>query len=153
MFRFLVILGFCLVLSGCAALAPLSLLNHPPADSPPAQVNEQTRVDLAKDNFTLVKTNVWGRSKGFSLLGFVTIYPPTLTKAMQRMYGSAGMQTGQAQSVAHLIIEQTSSYWILFAIPKIDVRADIIEFSPEVKSVEGERREQVSGERREAGGE
>ncbi len=61
-------------------------------------------------------------------------YPATLSKAMQRMYAAAQMQPGQPQSIAHLVVEQTSSYYILFGIPKVEVRADIVEFKS------GERR-------------
>ncbi len=122
-------LPLCFLVTGCAALTPVtSLLTTLPGGAPPLQVHEETRVDLAGNNFDLVKTNVWGQSKGFSLLGLITIVPPTLTKAMQRMYAAAQMSPGRAQSIAHLVIEQTSSYYILFGIPKIDVRADIVEF-------------------------
>lgn len=122
------------MLTGCAAVAPLtSLVSSPSGSSPPLQVHEQTTVKLAEDNFQLVRTNVMGRSKGFSLLGFITIVPPTLTKAMNRLYANAEMQTGRPQTVAHLVIEQTSSYFILFGIPEIDVRADVVQFEPEVR--------------------
>lgn len=119
------------VFTGCAALAPFgSLLSAPAGGAPPLQVHEQTTVKLAQDDFVLVRTNVVGESKGFSLLGFITIYPATLTKAMDRMYNAARMSLGQPQSVAHLIVEQSSSYYILFGIPKVEVRADVVEFRP-----------------------
>ena len=123
----------CLLLTGCAALAPFgSLLSGPSGGPPPLQVHEQTSVELKEGNFALIKTNVMGQSKGFSLLGFITIYPATLTKAMSRLYAAAQMSQGDPQTVAHLIIEQTSSYYILFGIPRVDVRADIVEFKPEL---------------------
>jgi hypothetical protein len=122
--------SMCLLLSGCAAIAPLSSLVSAPTGPPPVQVNERTSVELASDNFILVRTNVVGRSRGFALLGLLTIYPATLTKAMNRLYGSAGMQPGRSQSVAHLVIEKTSSYYLLFGIPEVDVRADVVEFAP-----------------------
>ncbi len=135
MYRGLILVLLALLMSGCAALAPVSaLIGSPHGSAPPLQVHEETKVDLARGNFALLKTNVWGQSKGFSLLGFITIYPPTLVKAMNRMYAAARMQPGQPQTVAHLIIEQTSSYYILFGIPKIEVRADIVEFNPELKN-------------------
>ena len=139
MIRILLLLVLGSFMSGCAALAPLSAISHPPGAAPAVQVHEQTSVNLARNNFTLVKTNVWGQSRGFSLLGFITIYPATLTKAMDRMYGAAAMQPGKPQTVAHLVVEQSSSYWILFAIPKIEARADIVEFNPEVKRAEIEK--------------
>ena len=146
MIRVFMVLVMGLFLSGCAAIAPLALLSHPSGGAPPVQVHEETRVSLARDNFTLVKTNVWGQSRGFSLLGFITIYPATLNKAMKRMYGAAEMQPGQPQTMAHLIIEQSSSYLILFAIPKIEVRADVVEFNPQVRWAESEKQGQNPGE-------
>lgn len=126
-----------LLAGGCAALAPVSaLIDGPHGSEPGLEVHEQTSVDLAHNNFSVIRTNVVGRSRGFSLLGFITIYPATLTKAMSRMYAAAHMLPGQPQSTAHLLIEHSSSYFILFGIPKVEVRADIVEFRPEVKSPE-----------------
>lgn len=137
----LITLFAALLMSGCAALAPMSSLITPlTSGAPPLQVHEQTSVKLAEGDFVLIKTNVWGRSKGFSLLGLITIYPATLTKAMTRMYAAAQMRPGRPQTIAHLIIEQTSSYYVLFGIPKVDARADIVEFNPEVKPDEAQRR-------------
>jgi hypothetical protein len=125
----------CSLLTGCAAIAPISsLISSPSSGTPPLQVHEQTSVKLARDNFVLVRTNVVGRSRGFSLLGLITIYPATLSKAMNRLYAAAQMREGHPQTVAHLVIEQTSSYWILFGIPEVDARADIVEFIPSVKT-------------------
>ncbi len=118
-----------LLLAGCAAVAPMtaaagSLLNP----SPPGQVTDLTSIRLDQDNFEVVRTNVVGRSKGFSLLGLITIWPATLTKATQQLYANAQLDLGRAQTPAHLIVERSSSYWILFGIPRVDVSADIIEF-------------------------
>ena len=126
-------IGFvaCLLLNGCTSIVPLSsLLSSPSKGTPPLQVHEQTSVELAEANFHLVRTNVVGQSKGFSLLGIVTIYPATLTKAMGRLYGNAQMNEGTPQTVCHLVIEQSSTYWILFGIPQVTVRADIVQFNP-----------------------
>jgi len=132
--RLPVFLLACALLTGCAAVAPLSsLISSPSSSPPPLQVHEETSVKLARNNFVLVRTNVLGRSRGFSLLGLVTIYPATLNKAMNRLYSSAQMHEGRPQTVANLVIEQTSSYWILFGIPEVDARADIIEFQPELR--------------------
>ncbi len=131
---FLTLLLVSLSVSGCAALAPVSsLLGGSHGAAPGLEVHEQTSVKLAQDNFELVRTNVVGQSKGFSLLGFITIYPATLTKAVSRMYAAAEMRPGRPQTVANLIVEHSSSYWILFGIPKVEVRADIVQFVPEIK--------------------
>jgi hypothetical protein len=118
--------------SGCAALVPLSsLISMPSAGAPPLQVHQQSSVELAKNNFVIVRTNVVGRSRGFSLLGIIIIHPATLTKAMNRMYDAAGMRTGSPQAVANLVVENSNSYYILFGIPEVDARADIVEFRSE----------------------
>jgi hypothetical protein len=139
MFRNLIILAGCLLMSGCAGLVPagsvISPLLGPP---PPLQVTEQTTVKLARDNFMLVKTNVLGRSKGFSLLGLITICPATMTTALNRMYAAAQMRPGEPQTAAHLTVERSSSYWVLFGIPKVEVRADIVQFVPKAKTSERE---------------
>lgn len=125
-------------MSGCTALAPVgpvtgSLLSG----APPQLVHQQTSVNLTQDNFVLVKTNVFGVSKGFSLLGFITICPATLSRAMDRMYASAQMRPGEPQAVANLVVERSGSFWILFGIPKVEVHADIVEFRPPVAASEG----------------
>ncbi len=126
-----------MLLTGCASVAPLSSLLGAPTGPPPLQVHEQTSVELDEGNFSLVKTNVLGKSNGFSLLGFITIYPATLTKALGRLYSHAQMREGQPQTISHLVIEQTSSYWILFGIPQVIVRADIVQFNHEAEARAG----------------
>jgi hypothetical protein len=137
MVRGLILLVGCLLISGCAALAPAGSSVSPLlGPSPPMQITQQTSVKLARDNFVLVKTNVLGRSKGFSLLGLITICPATMTEAMTRMYAAAQMRPGKPQTVAHLTVERSSSYWVLFGIPNVDVRADIVQFIPKAKTSE-----------------
>jgi Family of unknown function (DUF6567) len=137
MCRIVILFVLGLLMSGCAALTPVnSSFGSLLGGHPPTEVHEQTSVNLAQGNFVLVKTNVVGRSKGFSLLGFITIYPATLTTAMSRMYAAAQMHPGEPQSVANLIVEHSGSFWILFGIPKVEVHADIVEFRPVVATSE-----------------
>ena len=140
MVRCILLLPMCWFLSGCASLVPFSSLLSTPTGPPPLQVHEETSVKLAEDNFLLVKTNVLGRSHGFSLLGLITIVPATLTKAMNHLYAEAQMISGRPQTVSHLVIEQTSSYYILFGIPEVNVRADIVEFKPAAHEPPGPRK-------------
>jgi len=131
MLRGLIVLIAGMLLSGCTAVAPAGgLLGMAHGGTSPLQIHEQTSVNLSEDNFVLVRTNVFGVSKGFSLLGFITIVPANFTTAMDRMYASAQMTPGQPQTVAHLIVEHSGSYWILFGIPKVEVHADIVQFNP-----------------------
>ena len=72
------------LLCGCTAVAPVASSMAGPLSQQPVQANTHTAVNLSEGNFVVVKTNVVGRSKGFSLLGLITIYPATTTKAMSR---------------------------------------------------------------------
>jgi hypothetical protein len=121
------------LLGGCASVAPVASSMAGPLSQQPVQANTHTAVNLSEGNFVVVKTNVVGRSKGFSLLGLITIYPATTTKAMSRLYAEAGMQEGQPRTVAHLVIEHSSMYFILFSIPETTVRADIVQFNSKVE--------------------
>jgi hypothetical protein len=127
---FAVLLGG-LLMTGCAALAPVgSAFSGLGGGRAPGDVHEQTSIILERDNFVVVRTNVFGISKGFSLLGFITLYPATVTKAVDRMYSGAQMTPGEPQTLAHLIIEHSSSYFILFGIPRVEAHADLIAFRP-----------------------
>ncbi len=76
-----------------------------------------------------MKTNVVGDARGFALLGFITLVPARFETAMGRLCSKAEMQTGQPQTLGNLIVEKTSADWILFSIPRVSVRADLVEFT------------------------
>jgi hypothetical protein len=116
---------------GCAAgsaLSVASLVGSPNATA--LEIHNQTEVRIQEKNFVVVKTNVMGQSKGFSLLGILTIVPAKFTKAMGRLYVQADMQKGRPQTLANLIMEKDSLYLILFSLPRTAIRADVIEFTP-----------------------
>jgi hypothetical protein len=118
------------ILGGCAATSPMatSFIGLPGFAA--LDVRSQTEVTLAEPNFVLVKTNLTGASKGFSLLGLLTIVPPKFDTAFGRLYAQAEMQPDRPQTLANVVLERTSSYWILFSIPRCSVRADVVEFVP-----------------------
>src|SRR5271170_7198265 len=122
-------LGLVALLSGCAGVATSALLNLP--GSPSLDLRNQTNVKLSEGNFFLVKTNVFGQSRGFALLGLITIVPPEFNTAFSRLYSQAGMESGKPQTLANVVVEKSGSYWILFSLPKYTVRADVVEFFPE----------------------
>ncbi len=47
---------------------------------------------------------------------------------MSRLYRAAGISEGRALAIVNVMSEHSSTYFILFALPKITVRADVIEF-------------------------
>jgi hypothetical protein len=124
-------LALVVLLSGCATevasvtAAGSSLLTP---NSSTLAVHNQTVVTLGQPNFVVVKPNVMGQSRGFALLGLITIVSPESNVALSRLYAQADVQPGHAQTLANLLIEKSSSYWILFSLPRLTVRADLVEF-------------------------
>ena len=125
------LLGLAALASGCAAgsaFSAASVIGSPNASS--LEIHNNTEVRLQEKNFIVIKTNVVGQSKGFSLLGILTIVPAEFTKAMNRLYVQAEMQPGRPQTLVNLIMEKDSTYFILFSLPRTAIRADVIEFVP-----------------------
>jgi hypothetical protein len=119
-----------LALSGCAAVGPLASVMGGTAPNTGLEIHTQTEVKLQEGNFITVRTNVFGSSEGFKLLGFITFRPATLGEAMNRLYADAEVEHGRPQTLVHLIVEHSGIYVILFSIPKVTVRADLVEFLP-----------------------
>ena len=89
-----------------------------------------TQVDLTRNNYRVIKPNAIGTSSGFRLLGFIPLASPRYTAAMSDLYRKAGVsEGGTAQALANVTEEHSSLYLILFSIPKLTVRADVIEFT------------------------
>ncbi len=87
-----------------------------------------TQVDLSKGNYRIVKANAIGESSGFSLLGFIPFKSPRYTAAMSNLYEKAGLEEGKAQALVNVTQERSTMYLVLFSIPKLTVRADVVEF-------------------------
>jgi hypothetical protein len=92
-------------------------------------VLNSTHVTLTENNFTIVETNVVAKSKGFKLLGLISLKSASYTKAMTDLYARAQVKQGHPQALANVVYESSSTYLILFSIPKVTIRADLIEFT------------------------
>jgi len=136
-FRVGLLLVCATLVSGCAAVAPFASAITGSAPGSGIEIHTQTSVRLEEGNFVTVRTNVVGSSKGFKLLGFITLYPATLDKALNRLYAKAEAEEGRSQTLAHLIVEHSGVYVILFSIPKVTARGDLIEFVPVHQEEEG----------------
>jgi hypothetical protein len=130
MVRFLSILAIACFLCGCTSVSPTGPSILAPFGQAQNPAHIQTSVNLTEGNFTVVKTNLIGHSTGFSLLGLIPIIPPKFTKAMNQMYAKAEIREGESKTLANLIVEHSGSYWILFSLPEIIVRADVVQFNP-----------------------
>jgi hypothetical protein len=114
--------------AGCAAV-PLLPLASPFLSGQQPQVATTTSVQLATKNYKIVKTNVVGTSSGFSLLGFISLMSPDYAEAMAQLYQAGGITEGKAQAIVNVMQQNSSTYFILFGIPRITVRADVVEFT------------------------
>ena len=113
----------------CVALFSLSLLLVGCSSTGHFKHSNDTRVDLSRNNYKIIRSNAIGRSSGFSLLGILPIVPPTYNSAMADLHGAGGLQEGQAQALANVTQERSTLYLVLFSIPRITIRADIVEFT------------------------
>ena len=88
------------------------------------------KVELSGNNYKVIKTNAVGRSWGFSLvLGLIPVLDPSYDKAMTDLYQSAGVGEGKAIALINVIQQREDWNMFAFAIPKLVIRADIIEFT------------------------
>ena len=103
-------------------------------------VLHSTQVQLFGNNYRVLETNVTAKSGGFKLFGFITIKSPSYVQAMSRLYRKAQVEEGTPQALANLVYETAGMNLILFSLPKIRVRADLVEFTDEPVIVPAEHR-------------
>ena len=129
MMKSLKILPILWLLTGCAAALPaLPALSGLIPTTNGAHILTTTTVNLSRKNFKIVKANAFGSSVGFSFLGIFSLKSPSYEEALTQLYRSADVSEGKSQALVNVMHEQTSTYFILFALPKITVCADVIEF-------------------------
>src|SRR5262249_49518454 len=134
---------------GCAGMAAYPLSSAPALLAPAGavEIHSQTEIRLERNNFVTLKTNVVGKCKGFALLGIITMKPAKLSKALDRCYAQAAIHYGKPQTLVNVVMERNNAYWILFSIPEVSVRGDVVEFNPAAPSAD-ESMEAVESERR-----
>jgi hypothetical protein len=87
-----------------------------------------TQTVLDKGNYTMLCPAAKGESSGFALFGIIPFASPTHSKAMSDLYKNIDVK-GKSSSLVNVSQEYSSSYFILFSIPKITITADVIEFN------------------------
>lgn len=92
-------------------------------------VLHSTQVQLVGNNYRVLQTNVVAKSGGFKLLGFITIRSPSYVKAVSRLYAKAQVEEGSPQAFANVVYETGGMNLILFSLPKVRIRADLVEFT------------------------
>jgi hypothetical protein len=94
-----------------------------------------TSVNLSGNNYRVIRPGVSGSSCGFSLLGFIPLFPPSYADAKSSLLNHAGVaMKGRSVAIANQTEDRSSLYLIAFSIPRITLTGDIVEFtgSPEL---------------------
>ena len=96
----------------------------------------QTQVNLNRANYKVIKAGAEGRSYGFRfLLGIIPITAPSTADARADLYKNLGEPVGGRSVALVNVMEDRSTTWlILFSVPKIVLTGDVVEFAPESSS-------------------
>ena len=91
-----------------------------------------TNVQLTQNNYRIITAGATGKSYGFKLLGIIPIVSPNYADAKKDLYKSVGSPlTGKAVALANQTQDRSSLYLILFSIPRVEITADVVEFTGE----------------------
>jgi len=121
----------CFLCSGCAAPLTSQLPNFSTSltGGQIQQIQVATSVSLATDNYRILKTNVMGTDWGINLLGILPIVSPDYTKAIAKLYKAGEVSERKPQAIVNILQQNTAPFFILFSIPIITFRADVVEFT------------------------
>lgn len=92
------------------------------------QLQTTTTVQLTSQNYRILKTNVFGTDWGIDLLGIIPIVSPNCEKAMHQLYEAGGVKEGKPHAIVNVLKQHVSPYFILFSVPRVTIRADVVEF-------------------------
>src|ERR1700722_6207593 len=91
----------------------------------------QTEVALTHGNYKMVRAGAEGRSYGFRFfLGIIPIAAPSTADARADLYQSIGQTlTGRSVALINVNEDRSTTWLILFSIPKIVITGDVVEFT------------------------
>ena len=90
--------------------------------------NTGTRTDLSRANFRMIKAGVHGTDRGFRLFCLLLLFSPSYAGAMEDLHSKVGME-GKATALVNVTHDKSEIFLLLFSVPKIEITADIIEFT------------------------
>jgi hypothetical protein len=113
---------------GCAAIPLLPSLIGGLGTGSDGKVLQETSVGLNRSNYRLVATNVRGQSRGLTLLIFFTVDPISYAEAFSDLQANAPIEPGDTRAFVNVVHDRSARNFLLFALPKLSVRADVVEF-------------------------
>ena len=90
----------------------------------------QSSMHLDRANFRVIKASARGVDQGFNLFGFIPIVMPSVSDATDNLMHGIDAE-GRAVALTNVTQERQTVYLLLFSLPRIVIRADVIEFLPE----------------------
>ncbi len=94
------------------------------------QFSSGAQSHLNRKNFRVVQANVRGTSYGFALFGIIPLFSPSMSSAMHDLHTQVHAE-GKAIALVNIAQDRTTTYLIVFSLPKITASADAIEFLDE----------------------
>lgn len=126
------VLAVLLAVTPCAGCAGLALVPALFGGQPGGRtVLVETNTTLAKANYRVVRTGVLGESRGLVLLLLIQVIPTSPIAAMEKLYEAAELGPGSDWALANVVVERSGPNFLLFALPRVRVRADVVQFLPE----------------------
>jgi hypothetical protein len=132
---FLMLLFISILYTGCPSSSTSSLTNSLPSLTPSIsggqgqEVQTTTTIRLSTENYKILKTNIVGTDWGINILGLIPIVSPDYTKAIAKLYKAGEVTEGKPQAIVNILQQHTAPFFILFSIPRITFRADVVEFT------------------------
>jgi hypothetical protein len=96
----------------------------------------QTQVSLSHANYKMVKAGATGHSYGFRfLLGIIPITAPSTAAARADLYRSLNTPMGgKSVALVNVTKDESTTWLLLFSVPKIVITGDVVEFINDEKS-------------------
>lgn len=93
----------------------------------------ETQVSLTHGNYKMIKAGAEGRSYGFRfLLGIIPITAPSSASARADLYRNLDQPVnGKSIALVNVQEDRSTTWLLLFSIPKLVITGDVVEFNPE----------------------
>ena len=98
----------------------------------------QTEVSLTHGNYKMIQAGAEGKSYGFRfLLGIIPIAAPSTAAARSDLYRNVGTSVnGKSVALVNVTEDRSTTWLILFSIPKIVITGDVVEFNEDNQPVQ-----------------
>lgn len=111
-----------LLLAALLACAGCSAFSHFPS-------RHVTEVELGSNNYRIAQTGVTGSDWGWALFGLIPLGAPSMNSAMTELLAKVPAYQGSSMALVNVTEARHGSFWILFSIYSIELRADVVEFT------------------------